>query len=370
AATPETVGKMVKGGLEVSVEAGAGAASAFSDAAYEAAGARVVPAAEADAAWAAADAVLTVRPPDPERARSLRSGALLVGLLAPYKSAELVRALADRGASSMAMELVPRISRAQSMDALSSQASIAGYKAVLLAAATLGRYFPLLMTAAGTIPPSRVVVMGAGVAGLQAVATAKRLGAVVEVSDIRPEVKEQVESLGGKFIELPMQESGAGAGGYAKEMGEEFLRRQREIVTEHLAKANVAITTALVPGRPAPRLITADMVSAMRRGAVIVDLAIEQGGNCELSRADETVETNGVTILAPSNLAATLAEDASTLYARNVLALLQLVLRKDGDGPTAIALDLEDEVVAGSLLTHGGRIAHEPTAQALQEVTS
>lgn len=365
AATPETVGKMVKGGLEVSVEAGAGAASAFSDAAYEAAGARVVPAAEADAAWASADAVLAVRPPDPEKARHLRSGALLVGLLAPYKSADLVRALADRGASSLAMELVPRISRAQSMDALSSQASIAGYKAVLLAAHHLGRYFPLLMTAAGTIPPSRVVVMGAGVAGLQAVATAKRLGAVVEVSDIRPEVKEQVESLGGKFIELPMQESGAGAGGYAKEMGEEFLRRQREIVTEHLAKANVAITTALVPGKPAPRLITADMVAAMRRGAVIVDLAIEQGGNCELSRADETVKEGGVTILAPSNLAATLAEDASTLYARNVLALLQLVT-KDG----AIALDLEDEVVAGSLLTHGGRIVHEPTAQSLQEVTT
>jgi NAD(P) transhydrogenase subunit alpha len=368
AATPETVGKMVKGGLEVTVEAGAGAASSFSDAAYEAAGSRVVPAAEADAAWASADAVLVVRPPDPAKARQLRSGAVLVGLLAPYKSADLVRALADGGASSLAMELVPRISRAQSMDALSSQASIAGYKAVLLAAHHLGRYFPLLMTAAGTIPPSRVVVMGAGVAGLQAVATAKRLGAVVEVSDIRPEVKEQVESLGGKFIELPMQESGAGAGGYAKEMGEEFLRRQREIVTEHLSKANVAITTALVPGKPAPRLITADMVAAMRRGAVIVDLAIEQGGNCELSRADETVRQGGVTILAPSNLAATLAEDASTLYARNVLALLQLVVGKEGDG--AIALDLEDEVVAGSLLTHGGRIVHEPTAQSLQEVTT
>lgn len=374
AATPETVGKMVKGGLEVTVEAGAGAASAFSDAAYEKAGARVVPAAEAEDAWGSADAVLVVRPPEPAKARRLGSGAVLVGLLAPYKSADLVRTLADGEVSSLAMELVPRISRAQPMDALSSQASIAGYKAVLLAAASLGRYFPLLMTAAGTIPPSRVVVMGAGVAGLQAVATAKRLGAVVEVSDIRPAVQEQVESLGGKFIELPMEETGEGAGGYAREMGEDFLRRQREIVTEHLAKANVAITTALIPGKPAPRLITAEMVAAMRTGAVIVDLAIEQGGNCELSRADETVRDDGVTILAPSNLPATMPEDASTLYARNVLALLQLLTQgeekgSEGEPKPGLTLDLEDEVVAGSLLTHGGRIVHEPTAQSLQEVT-
>jgi len=201
------------------------------------------------------------------------------------------------------------------------------------------------------------------VAGLQAVATARRLGAVVEVSDVRPAVKEQVESLGGKFIELPMQESGEGAGGYAREMGEEFLLRQREIVTRHLAAANVVITTALVPGKSAPRLITAEMVAAMRPGAVIVDLAVEQGGNCELSRADEEVVEGGVTILAPSNLPATLPEDASTLYARNVLALLQLLEKEQ-----QLALDLEDEVVAGSLLTHGGRIVHEPTAQALQEV--
>lgn len=365
AATPETVGKMAKDGLEVAVETGAGAASWFADAAYEKAGARVVPAAEADAAWGAADAVLVVRPPEAERARRLASGAILVGLLAPYRSAELVRALAEGGVSSFALELVPRISRAQPIDALSSQASIAGYKAVLLAASRLGRYFPLLMTAAGTIPPSRVVIMGAGVAGLQAIATAKRLGAVVEVSDVRPAVKEQVESLGGKFIELPMQESGEGAGGYAREMGEEFLRRQREIVTRHLAAANVAITTALVPGKSAPRLITAEMVAAMRPGAVIVDLAVEQGGNCELSRADEEVREGGVTILAPSNLPATLPEDASTLYARNVLALLQLLKKEQ-----RLVLDLEDEVVAGSLLTHGGRIVHEPTAQALQEVVT
>jgi NAD(P) transhydrogenase subunit alpha len=364
AATPETVQKMVKEGYEVAVEAGAGALSSFSDAAYEKAGARVVPTAEAGAAWASAGAVLVVRAADPARAATMREGSVLIGLLAPYRNAELARTLADRKISSLSMELVPRISRAQSMDALSSQASIAGYKAVLVAAAHLGRYFPLLMTAAGTIPPSRVVIMGAGVAGLQAIATAKRLGAIVEVSDIRPAVQEQVESLGGKFIELPMEESGEGAGGYAKEMGEEFLRRQREIVTRHLSHANVAVTTALVPGKPAPRLITREMVEAMRPGAVIVDLAIEQGGNCELSRADEEVHHGGVTILAPSNLAATLAEDASTLYARNVHALLQL-LEKEGD----LVIDTEDEVIAGSMLTHGGEIVHEPTAQALQEVT-
>ncbi len=364
AATPETVHKMVKDGLAITVETDAGATSWFSDSAYEKAGAQVVSGSDATQAWSSADAVLVVRAPAPERAASMRKGAVLIGLLAPYKNADLAQILAERGVTSLAMELVPRISRAQSMDALSSQASIAGYKAVLLAAAELGRYFPLLMTAAGTIPPARVVIMGAGVAGLQAIATAKRLGAIVEVSDIREAVKEQVESLGGRFIELPLEESGEGEGGYAREMGEDFLRRQREIVTQHLSHANAAVTTALVPGKPAPRLITAEMVHKMRPGAVIVDLAVEQGGNCELSRADEVVREGGVTILAPSNLAATMPEDASTLYARNVLALLDLMV-KEG----AIGLDLEDEVLAGSLLTHGGEIVHEPTAKSLQEVT-
>jgi H+-translocating NAD(P) transhydrogenase subunit alpha len=376
ATTPEVVQKLVKEGLDVAVEAGAGAASSFSDAAFREAGARVFTAAEAAAAWGEADAVLTVRPPELSAAASMKRGAVLVGLLAPYKNAELARAVAERGVSSLAMELVPRISRAQSMDALSSQASIAGYKAVILAAAHLGRYFPLLMTAAGTIPPARVVVMGAGVAGLQAIATAKRLGAVVEVSDIRPAVKEQVESLGGKFIALPMEESGEGAGGYAREMGEDFLRRQREIVTRHLSNAHVAVTTALVPGRPAPKLISREMLARMRTGAVVVDLAIEQGGNCEASRADEVVREGGVTVLAPSNLAASMAEDASTLYARNVHALLQLLLprAKKGEEATApapgLVIDTEDEVIAGSLLTHDGRVVHGPTADSLQEVTS
>jgi NAD(P) transhydrogenase subunit alpha len=382
ATTPEVVQKLVKEGLDVAVETGAGTASSFTDEAFREAGARVFSASEAASAWSEADAVLVVRPPEPSAAASMKRGAVLVGLLAPYKNAELARDLAERGVTSLAMELVPRISRAQSMDALSSQASIAGYKAVVLAATHLGRYFPLLMTAAGTIPPARVVVMGAGVAGLQAIATAKRLGAVVEVSDIRPAVKEQVESLGGKFIELPMEESGEGEGGYAKEMGEDFLRRQREIVTRHLANANVAITTALIPGRPAPKLISGEMLSRMRNGAVVVDLAIEQGGNCEASRADEVVHEDGVTILAPSNLAATMAEDASTLYARNVHALLQLLLpaAKEGDAGEGergaeglvkrLVVDTEDEVIAGSLLTHDGRVVHGPTAESLQEVTS
>jgi NAD(P) transhydrogenase subunit alpha len=362
AATPETVRKMVKAGLEVTVERGAGAGAFFPDAEYETAGARLAD--DALASRAAADAVLTVTAPEAADASAQKPGSLLVGFLAPHRNADLVRALADRRVSSFAMELVPRITRAQAMDALSSQANIAGYKAVLLAALRLPKYFPLLMTAAGTIKPARVVVMGAGVAGLQAIATARRLGAIVEVSDIRPAVKEQVQSLGGRFIELPMAqnaESGEGAGGYAREMGEEFLRKQREIVQRHLAQADAVITTALVPGRPAPRLVTAEMVEAMRPGSVIVDLAVEQGGNCELSAADREVEHNGVLILGPSNLAAAMPHDASSLYARNVFALLQILV-KDG----TLAVDPQDEVVAGTLLTHDGRVVHAPTAERLQ----
>jgi NAD(P) transhydrogenase subunit alpha len=361
AATPETVRKMVKAGLTVTVERGAGAGAFFPDAEYEAAGALLVD--DPGAAAGAADAVLTVTAPEAEDAAALKPGALLVGFLAPHRNLDTVRALAERRVTALAMELVPRITRAQSMDALSSQANIAGYKAVLLAALRLPKYFPLLMTAAGTIKPARVVIMGAGVAGLQAIATARRLGAVVEVSDIRPAVKEQVQSLGGRFIELPAQEgeSGEGAGGYAREMGEDFLRRQREIVERHLSQADAVITTALVPGRPAPRLVTRGMVEAMRVGSVIVDLAVEQGGNCELSQADAEVVHNGVLILGPSNLAAAMPHDASSLYARNVLALL-LLLWKDG----ALAVDPQDEVVAGSLLTHEGRVVHAPTAASLQ----
>lgn len=367
AASPETVKKMVGKGLAVTVAAGAGAGAHFSDEAYREAGARI---AEGDAgpawdqAWGDADLVLKVAPPTPDEVRRMKPGAALIAFLAPDRHLDTVRALVERNISALAMELVPRITRAQPMDALSSQASIAGYKAVLVAAARLGRYFPLLMTAAGTIPPSRVVIMGAGVAGLQAIATAKRLGAVVEVSDIRPAVKEQVESLGGRFIELPMAESGEGEGGYAREMTAEFLARQREIVQRHLAQAEVCITTALVPGKRAPVLLTRGMVEAMRPGSVIVDLAVEQGGNCELSRAGEEVVHHGVVILGPADLPSQTAHDATTLYARNVWALVADLL-KDG----ALKLDLADEVVAGTLLAHAGEIRHRPTADRLQEVT-
>ncbi|MEM6456099.1 MAG: Re/Si-specific NAD(P)(+) transhydrogenase subunit alpha [Acidobacteriota bacterium] len=367
AATPETVKKMIAAGLSVSIEAGAGNGASLADAAFVDAGATV--AADAAAARAAADLVLRVTAPTAADAAAYRAGAIVIGLLAPHEHADAVRTLRDGKVSALAMELVPRISRAQSMDALSSQASIAGYKAVLLAAHRLGKYFPLLMTAAGTIKPAKVVVMGAGVAGLQAVATAKRLGAQVEVSDIRPVVKEQVESLGGKFIPLPeTEELGEGAGGYAKQMTEDFLMRQREIVTRHVAAADVVVCTALVPGRKAPTLITAEMVAGMRQGAIIVDLAVGQGGNCVLSReGEEVLSDNGVLVLGPSNLPAETAEDASQLYARNVWALVELlVAREDDAGDAALHLDLDDEIIDGALLTHDGAVRHAPTRDQLE----
>ncbi|MGB0678932.1 MAG: Re/Si-specific NAD(P)(+) transhydrogenase subunit alpha [Polyangiales bacterium] len=366
AATPESAKRLVKEGFALHIEAGAGAAAHYGDDSYTSAGATVVQTGEVGAEWSSADVVLKVNPlrngtPVGDEATLLKQGALFIGFTAPYANAAMVETLRARGVNALGMELVPRISRAQSMDALSSQASIAGYKAVLLAAAELDKYFPLLMTAAGTVQPARVVVMGAGVAGLQAVATARRLGAIVEVSDIRPAVKEQVESLGGKFIDLPMLESGEGQGGYAKEVTPEFLAKQQAIVRERVVLADVVITTALVPGRPAPKLIPADMVQAMRTGAVIVDLAVVQGGNCALSEADKTVVKEGVTILGPSNLPASMPADASHLYARNVMALLLLV-GKGGE----IKLDLEDELVRGALLTHQGEVMHGPTAERLK----
>jgi NAD(P) transhydrogenase subunit alpha len=355
AATPETVKKFIKAGLSVEVEAGAGEGSSIADQRYADAGATIV--SDAAASWSGADIVTKVAVPTAEEAGRLKKGAVLVSFMAAHRNLDVVRQLAGLDVSTLAMELVPRTTRAQTMDALSSQANIAGYKSVLIAAARLGKYFPLLMTAAGTVPPARVVIMGAGVAGLQAIATAKRLGAVVEVSDVRAAAKEQVESLGAKFIELPMQESGDGAGGYAKEMSEEFLRRQREIVMQHLAKADVVICTALVPGKRAPILVNDEALKTMRAGAVVVDLAVTEGGNCTQSKADQDVTWNGVHILAPSNLAATMAEDASVVYSRNVHALVMNFV-KDGN----VALDLTDEINAGSLLTHEGTVKHAPTA--------
>lgn len=361
AATPETVKRMAKEGFRVLVESSAGLTASYTDERYVEAGASIVPSAEIRGAWAQSDVVLKVAPPSAGEASAMKAGALLISFIAPYREQELVRALRDKGVNTLAMELIPRISRAQSMDALSSQASIAGYKAVLIAAAELDKYFPLLMTAAGTVQPARVVIMGAGVAGLQAVATARRLGAVVEVSDIRPAVKEQVESLGGKFIDLPMAESGEGSGGYAKEVSRDFLEKQQAILHARIAAADVVITTALVPGRPAPKLVTRAMVEAMRPGALVIDLAVEQGGNCELSAKDKTVVHQGVRIFGFSNLPATAALDASNLYARNLLALL-LHVGKAGE----VKLALDDEIVQGALLTHEGRVTHAPTASALE----
>jgi NAD(P) transhydrogenase subunit alpha len=360
ACTPETTKRYVKEGLDVVVESGAGKHAHFTDEHYRAAGATIVAGAEAEAAWGTADIVLRVYPITPEEASKIKEGAILIGFMSPHKNLESVRILRDRKVSTLAMELVPRISRAQSMDALSSQASIAGYQAVLMAAAYLDKYFPLLMTAAGTIQPAKIVIMGAGVAGLQAIATARRLGAVVEVSDIRPAVKEQVESLGGRFIDVPLDESGEGEGGYARELTPEQLKAQQAVVRKKIVAADVVITTALVPGRPAPKLITADMVEDMREGAVIVDLAVEQGGNCELSKNGEMVVAHGVTIIGQANMPAATPADASLLYARNIQALLLSALT-EGE----VVLNLEDEIFAGTLLTHNGEVRHGPTAEAL-----
>jgi NAD(P) transhydrogenase subunit alpha len=366
AATPETVKHMVKKGLEVILESGAGDAAYFPDAGYEEEGAKITT--DAKEAWSGADVVVKVAAPQhneglgADEGSLLKKGACLVSFLAPYQNEELVKQLAESGVSSLAMELVPRITRAQKMDALSSQASIGGYKAVLLAAANLPKYFPLLMTAAGTIRPARVVVMGAGVAGLQAIATAKRLGAVVHASDIRPAVKEQIESLGGKFIPLPeTDESGEGEGGYAKQVSEAYLKEQRRIVREYLAQAHVVICTALVPGKKAPVLVPAGAVEDMPPGAVIVDMAVAQGGNCELSEPGKDVRKHGVLIIGHPNLPATVPYDASLVYSRNIWALLDHLLDKEGN----LNIDVEEEVTGGCLLTHSGEVTHERTRQAL-----
>jgi len=351
AAVPETVKKMVAAGLEVEVQAGAGIGSGHTDETYTAVGAKIV--GSLSQALKGADVVLKVSEPLVTEVDALRPGSVLMALLDPYRNLPMARRLAERGITSFAMELVPRTTRAQAMDVLSSQASVAGYKAVLVAAERLGKYLPMMMTAAGTIQPARVVVLGAGVAGLQALATAKRLGAIVEVSDVRAAVKEQVESLGGRFIDLPELGSAEGTGGYAKEVTKEFLDQQREILQERLTHADVVITTAQVPGKKAPVLVTREMVEAMKPGAVLVDLAASTGGNCELTRDGEEIEHQGVRIVGPSNLAATVPGDASLLYARNVYNLLMLLWDKK---TKELTVPESDEVVAGTLLTHAGEI--------------
>ena len=351
AATPDTVKKFLSFGCSVSVERGAGMASGYLDHSYEDQGADLVSAADPDA-WREADLVLCVQTPTSEALSRMKRGALLVGLLSPYSNESLKNSLTTVGLSAMALELLPRISRAQSADALSSQANIAGYKSVLLASSALDRYFPMLMTAAGTVQPARVVILGAGVAGLQAVATARRLGAVVYVSDIRPAVKEQVESLGARFIDPPeMDEKPAESGGYAKQASDAFLAAQRQQLSDQLAETDVAICTAQVPGRRAPRLISEDMLDRMRPGAVVVDLAVAQGGNCAGTVPGETVDRNGVKLIGGNDLPCTVPNHASALYARNLVALLEPVL-KEG----AVQLDTEDELIAGCLISHDGNL--------------
>jgi NAD(P) transhydrogenase subunit alpha len=356
ALVPAAIAPLVKSGLEIVVEAGAGAAAGFPDDAYRAAGAAIV---SRDEAFAA-DCVLAVRTggacgagwcADRDR---LRSGVVLIGMCDPLSSADACREAADRGATLFSLELVPRITRAQSMDVLSSQANIAGYRAVLLAANTLPRILPMMTTAAGTLTPAKVLVLGAGVAGLQAIATAKRLGAQVSAYDVRPAVKEQVQSLGAKFVELPL-ETGASetAGGYAKAMGEEFYAKQRELLGKVVAESDLVICTALIPGQKAPVLVTAEMVRRMKPGSVIVDMAAERGGNCEGSKPDETVEVDGVTILGPTNLPADVAGHTSQLYAKNIATFLAHLVKC---GLPDVAAD--DEIVRDTLVATGGQVVH------------
>jgi NAD(P) transhydrogenase subunit alpha len=348
AATPETVRRLLGKGVSVKVQQGAGAAAGFRDDDFLAVGAELGP--EEGLPWEEADGVLCVQAPPAESLQRLRPGALLVGLLSPYGASHLAETLNGREASAIALELLPRISRAQSMDVLSSQANIAGYKAVLLAAAALDRYVPMLMTAAGTIQPSRVLVLGAGVAGLQALATAKRLGGVVYVSDVRPAAKEQVESLGGRFIDPPeLEDKPAEEGGYAKAASEAFLAAQRQQLADQLALADMVICTAQVPGRTAPRLISEEMLDGMRPGAVVVDLAVAQGGNCFGTVAGQTVERRGVQLIGADALPSSVPNHASALYARNVAALIEHLLADEG-----LRLDPEDPILDGCLLTHGG----------------
>ncbi len=365
AATPETVKAMVKEGVEVIVESGAGSGPHIPDLSYEAAGARLSRDPVTD--WAAADLVLKVAAPQRrevgaiDEMRAFKPGAILIGFLAPHRNLEMVRTLAGGEVSAFAMELIPRISRAQSMDALSSQASIAGYKAIILAAGHLGKYFPLLITAAGTVPPAKVLVIGAGVAGLQAIATAKRLGATIDAFDLRPAVKEEVESLGARFHVLPGFGGNGGSGQYAREVGEALLKKQQEVLRPLVSECDAAICTAQVPGRPSPTLITNDMVDGMRPGSVIVDLAVEQGGNCEGSELGRDVIRHGVVIIGHPNLAATMPYDASVLFSRNVFQLMRHLIKDQ-----ALHLDLNDEITRAALLTHQGKVLHQPTIALLE----
>lgn len=365
ALTPDAVRRLVDEGHELRLEAGAGAGSHFADAAYRDVGAEVVKSAEA--LWGESDVVVKVRPPATRgsglESDLLRNGEVLIAFLDPLGNPEGIQRLADGGVSAFALEMIPRISRAQSMDALSSQASVAGYQATLMAAAASAKFFPMLTTAAGTMRPSRVLVIGAGVAGLQAIATARRLGGVVEAFDIRPAVKEEVESLGARFLEVELEEETEAEGGYAAEVSARAQQAEQAMLAERVAAADVVITTALVPGKRAPVLVTKRMAEAMQPGSVVVDLAAEQGGNCELTKPGKDVVHKGVTFLGPLNLPSTMPIHASQMYARNVSALLEYLLR-EGE----LHLDFEDEIVDGSCVTHAGKVRHERVRDAIAQV--
>ncbi len=353
AASPDTVKKLAGKGAEIVVESGAGAGSRITDAAFEEAGATIGGAADAGSA----DVILKVRRPTADEARSYKAGAVVLAIMDPYGQDEALKAMAEAGVTAFAMELMPRITRAQVMDVLSSQANLAGYRAVIDAASAFDRAFPMMMTAAGTVPAARVFVMGVGVAGLQAIATARRLGAVVTATDVRPATKEQVESLGAKFIAVEDEEFKAAetAGGYAKEMSKAYQEKQAELVAAHIAKQDIVITTALIPGRPAPRLVTREMVASMRPGSLLVDLAVERGGNVEGAKAGEVVDVGPVRIIGHANVPGRVAASASLLYSRNLLAFLETMLDKESG---ALAIDFDDELVKATLLTREGRVVH------------
>jgi H+-translocating NAD(P) transhydrogenase subunit alpha len=350
ALSPEGAAALIGLGAEVQIEQGAGAASSYTDADYTGAGAKI--AESRDVLLKTCDMLISVNKPPADDIKKMKPGAILVSFIWPLQNADYVELLKQQKISSMAMDTIPRISRAQSMDALSSMSNIAGYRAALLGAQHLDRYLPMMMTAAGTIPPAKVLVLGAGVAGLQAIATAKRLGAVVEAFDVRPIVKEQVESLGAKFVEVPLEEEEAETkGGYAKELSDKNKQRQREVIHDHVKKSDIVITTALIPGRPAPLLITRQMVEDMSPGSVVVDIAAEQGGNCELTKAGEVVNHNGVLIVGPQNMASSLAYHASKLYSKNILSLLKLLM-KEGKPD----FDFNDEIIVNATVTHNGEL--------------
>jgi NAD(P) transhydrogenase subunit alpha len=355
AATPESVKKFKGLGLEVIVQTGAGAAARIADADYAAAGAAIAP--DTRTTLDGADIVLKVRGPRGDEVALLKKGAVVAALLAPHSEKDAIAALAGQGVSAFAMELLPRISRAQAMDVLSSQANLAGYKAVIDAAAQFGRAMPMMMTAAGTIAPARVLVMGVGVAGLQAIATAKRLGAIVSATDVRPATKEQVESLGGTFVAVMDEEfkNAQTAGGYAKEMSKEYQAKQAALTAETIKKQDIVITTALIPGRKAPLLVTEEMIKTMKPGSVIVDLAAEAGGNTPLTKANEVIEVHGVTIMGYTNLPGRLAVDSSSLYARNLFNFISLIVDKKSG---LLAIDWNDEIVKGALVTKDGEVIH------------